>query len=72
MRVKHDLALLDITVFHEEAGNLLLGETRVDTGYEEVGAWVDCTIILRTWAATIALGWTAVFVLDLFASVFRR
>lgn len=47
MGIKHDLALLDITVFLEETSNLLLRKARVDTSDEEVGAWVDCTIILR-------------------------
>jgi hypothetical protein len=44
--IKHDLALLDITVFLEETSDFLLGKARVDTGDEEVGAWVDCTVIL--------------------------
>jgi hypothetical protein len=47
MGVKHDLALLDVTVFLEETSDLLLRKARVDTSDEEVGAWVDCTIILR-------------------------
>jgi hypothetical protein len=52
--IKHDLALLDITVFLEEAGNFSLSETRVNAGDEQVGAWVDSAIILgRT---TIVLG----------------
>jgi hypothetical protein len=51
--IKHDLALLDITVFLEETGDLLLGKARVNTGDEEVGAWVDCAIILGR--ATIVL-----------------
>jgi hypothetical protein len=55
--IKHDLALLNITVFLEETGNLLLGKARVDTGDEEVGAWVDCTVILGR--ATLVLGRTA-------------
>ena len=60
--IKHDLALLNITVFLEEASDFLLGETRVDTSDEEVGAWVDCTIILGRRAAgiPIVLGWTTV------------
>lgn len=55
--IKHDLALLDITVFLEETSDLLLGQARVDTGDEEVGAWVDCTIILGR--ATLALDGTS-------------
>jgi hypothetical protein len=44
--IKHDLALLDITVFLKETSDLLLRETRMDTSDEEVGSRVDCTIIL--------------------------
>ena len=58
MGIKHDLALLDITVFLEETGDFLLGKARVDTSDEEVGARVDSTIILRS--ATITLGRTTV------------
>jgi hypothetical protein len=54
MGVKHDLALLDITVFLEETGDFLFGEARVNTGDEEIGSRVDRTIILRS--ATIGLG----------------
>jgi len=56
MGIKHDLALLNIAVFLEETGNFNFSETRMDTGDEEVGAWVDSTIILR-WT-TIVLGRT--------------
>jgi hypothetical protein len=48
MGIKHDLALLDITVFLEETSNFGLSETRVDAGDEEVGAWVDRAVILRS------------------------
>jgi hypothetical protein len=34
VRVKHDLALLDVAVLLKETSNLLLGETRVDTSHE--------------------------------------
>lgn len=50
MGIKHDLALLDVAIFLEETGDLLLRKARVDAGDEEVGAWVDGTIIA---------GWTA-------------
>jgi hypothetical protein len=56
MGIKHDLAFLNIAVFLEETSDLLLGETRVDTGDEEVGAWVDCAVILGR--ATLILGRT--------------
>ena len=52
--VKHDLALLDVAILLKEASNLLLGETRVDTGHKEVGSGVDGSII-SGWA-TIVLG----------------
>ncbi len=45
--IKHDLTLLDITVFLKETSDLLLGKARVNASDEEVGAWVDSTIILR-------------------------
>jgi hypothetical protein len=54
MGVKHDLALLDITVFLEETGDFLFGEARVNTSDEKVGSMVDRTIILRS--TTISLG----------------
>jgi hypothetical protein len=54
MGVKHDLALLDITVFLEETSDFLFREARVNTGDEEVGSRVDRTIILRSTA--ICLG----------------
>ena len=54
MGIKHDLALLDITVFLKETRNLALGETRMDAGNEQIGARVDSAIILRR--ATIILG----------------
>jgi len=57
MGIKHDLALLDITVFLEESGNLLLRETWMDAGDEQVGPWVDCAIILGS--TTVVLGRSA-------------
>jgi hypothetical protein len=53
MGVKHDLALLDITVFLEETGDFLFGEARVNTGHKEVGSRVDRTIILRSTAISL-------------------
>jgi hypothetical protein len=46
MGIKHDLAFFNIAVFLEETSDLLLGKARVDAGDEEVGARVDCTVIL--------------------------
>jgi hypothetical protein len=54
--VKHDLALLDITVFLKETSDLLLRKARVNARDEEVGAWIDCTVILRR--AALILGRT--------------
>jgi hypothetical protein len=56
MGIKHDLALLDIAIFLKETSDLSLGETRVNTGDEQVGAWVNSAIILGR--ATIVL-WRA-------------
>ena len=56
MWVKHDLALLNLTVLLKETGDLSLGETWVDTSNEEVGSWVDGAIVLAT-------GWWSTFVL---------
>jgi hypothetical protein len=46
VRIKHDLALLDITIFLKEAGNFLLRETRMNTSNEEVGSRVYSAVIL--------------------------
>ena len=46
MRIKHDLALFDVTIFLEKTGDLLFGKARVDTSNEQIGSWVDSTIIL--------------------------
>jgi hypothetical protein len=48
------LALLNFSVLLEETRDLLLSETGVDTGDEQVGAWVDSAIILGS--TTIILG----------------
>jgi len=57
MRIQHDLALLDITILLEETGYLQLGETRMDTGDEEVRTRVDGAIILGR-ASLVLGGWT--------------
>jgi hypothetical protein len=44
--IKHDLALLDITVFLKETSDFLLGKARVNTGNEEVRAGINCAVIL--------------------------
>jgi len=55
MRIKHNLALLDITIFFKEASHFGFRQTWVNSSHEEVGAWVDGTIILRR--TTVVLGW---------------
>lgn len=52
VRVAHDVALLDIAVFLEQTGDLLLGQAGVDASDEEVGSGVDGFII-----ATVARLW---------------
>ena len=52
--IAHDLALFDLAVLFKEARNLRLGQSRVDTGDEKVGAWVDGSIIVS--AAHVVLG----------------
>ena len=52
MRITHDLALLDLAVFLEEARNLSLAQLGVDASDEQVGARVDGTIV--TTVAVIA------------------
>jgi hypothetical protein len=56
--VKHDLALLDLTVLLEQASDLGLGKTGVDTGDEKVGSGVDGAIILGRRSAAVVLGAT--------------
>jgi hypothetical protein len=46
VRVAHDLALLNLAILFEHLGDLSLGQARVDSGDEEVGAGVDGTIIV--------------------------
>lgn len=48
VRVAHDAASVDITVLLEETANLLLGQTRVDTGNEKVGARVGSLFLIFT------------------------
>lgn len=55
VRVKHDLAFLNLTILLEKASNFSLRETRVDTSDEKVRARIDSTIILGRWA-TVILG----------------
>ena len=55
MRIKHDLALLDVTILLEETSDFRFRKTWVNTSDEKVGAWIDCAVILRS--ATIILGW---------------
>ena len=54
--VKHDLALLNITILLEETSDLLLGKTWVDAGNENVGTRVNSTVVLR-WSTTTISWW---------------
>jgi hypothetical protein len=56
--VLHDLALLDLAVLLEEAGDLRLLQARVDAGDEEVGAGVDRALVVL--AAAVILDGSAV------------
>jgi phage tail sheath gpL-like len=57
VRVKHDLALLNLTVLSEETHNVVLSETRVDSSDEKVGSGVGGTITISvTTAVTTTLG----------------
>jgi hypothetical protein len=47
VRITHDVALLDLAILLKQTCHLLLGETRVNAGHEEVGAWVTGTRIVR-------------------------
>lgn len=53
MRVKHNLALLNLTVFLEQASDLNLRKARVNASNEQVGAGIDGAVILRRWAAIV-------------------
>lgn len=46
MWVTHDLALLDLSVLLEQAGDGLFGETRVDASNEEIRAWIYGTRVV--------------------------
>lgn len=46
MGILHDLALLDLAVFLEEAGDFRLGEAGMNSGNEEVGTRVNGAIFV--------------------------
>ena len=46
MGVLHDLALLNLAILLEEAGDLSLGKFGVDTGDKEVRTGIDGTILV--------------------------
>lgn len=56
MRVAHDLALLDGTVLGEEASNLILGQTGVNTSDEKVGTRVDGAVLVKILTTVTVLG----------------
>jgi hypothetical protein len=57
--IKHDLALLDLTILLEQASDLGLGETWVDAGDEQVRSRVHGAIVLRRRSTVVlwATGW---------------
>lgn len=63
--VTHNVALLDSAVLLEEDGDLFLGQARVDTSDEEVGALVDI-------AGLAAAGLLALTTVTLAAAVLAR
>jgi hypothetical protein len=48
--VPHDVALLHDAILGEQISDLLLAETWVDAGDEEVGSWVDCVLVVAVLA----------------------
>ena len=56
VRVKHDGAVLDLSIFLKQAGNFLLGETRVNAGDEEIRSGVAGRIITTTAVVTVVGG----------------
>jgi hypothetical protein len=58
MGVKHDLALLDVTIFLKQTSDFLLIETRVDAGNKKIGTWVDRAIISWRRTTCTAIGGT--------------
>lgn len=57
--VKHDLALLNITVLLKETSDLLLGKTWVNARNKKVRTWVDSAVILR-WSSAAVSWWATV------------
>jgi hypothetical protein len=55
VRVKHDLAFLNLTILFEKTSNFRLRQTRVNASNEKVRARVNGAIILGRWA-TVILG----------------
>jgi hypothetical protein len=53
VRIKHDLALLNIAILLKETSHLRLSETGVDASNKQVGAWVDSTVILGSTAVLL-------------------
>jgi len=59
VRVAHDVALLDITIFLEKTSDLVFRETGMYASNKKIGAWVASVIILllgaRLWRWTAAV-----------------
>jgi hypothetical protein len=54
MGIKHDLALLNVTVLLKETSNLDFSEARMDTSNKEIRSGVNSTIILRRTTVTLS------------------
>lgn len=44
MGVNHDLALLNFSIFAEKTSNIVLSKTRMNAGYEKIGASIPSLI----------------------------
>jgi hypothetical protein len=60
MGIAHDLALLDITIFLEHFRNLGFCQSRMNAGYKEVWARVDCAIVILMLGTRWILGATMI------------
>lgn len=53
VRVAHDLALLNLSIFLKHAGHFSLSKTWVNAGDEEIGAWVNGISVAIPTAAVV-------------------
>lgn len=59
VRVAHDVALLNFTIFLKEARNLLFGQVRVYSGHEKVGSRVTGGLLVFDRCARLGRGTAA-------------